>query len=133
MDTPSGPAGFQVENVSVDGADSTLKDGSFTVTNGVELAPGESKSFTVVVSGTFVPGQADGAAASQCDAAVQDASKGGFFNQVTMKGDSDGSKNNTACATVEKAPKFAVKKETSGEASAVNGKWSSTYKVTVSN
>ena len=133
VDTPSAPAGFQVENVSVDGADSTLKDGSFTVTNGVELAPGESKSFTVVVSGTFVPGQADGAAASQCDAAVQDASKGGFFNQVTMKGDSDGSKNNTACTTVEKAPKFAVKKEASGEASAVNGKWSSTYTVTVTN
>ncbi|MCT2228040.1 hypothetical protein M3D53_10255, partial [Dermabacter hominis] len=49
-----------------------------------------------------------------------------------MAGDSDGEGNNTACTTVEKAPKFAVKKE-SGKASAVNGKWSSTYTVTVTN
>ena len=133
-DKPAAPKGFLITSAKIDkGEPMTLTNGEFTVSEGVELAPGESKSFTVVVLGTYVSGQADGAAASQCDAAVQDASKGGFFNQVTMKGDSDGSKNNTACTTVEKAPKFAVKKEASGKANAVNGKWSSAYKVTVTN
>ncbi|MCT2151010.1 hypothetical protein M3D48_10405, partial [Dermabacter vaginalis] len=95
-DKPAAPKGFLITSAKIDkGEPVTLTNGEFTVSEGVELAPGESKSFTVVVLGTYVSGQADGAAASQCDAAVQDASKGGFFNQVTMKGDSDGAKNNT--------------------------------------
>ena len=133
-DKPSAPAGFQVGNVSVDGADASLEDGSFTVSEGVELAPGESKSFTVVVSGSYRPADADWAAAGQCDAQGADGVEGahGFINSVAMPGDTDGEDNNTACTTVTKDPVFAVKKE-SGKASAVNGKWSSTYTVTVTN
>ncbi|WP_250257991.1 hypothetical protein [Dermabacter sp. Marseille-Q3180] len=131
VDTPSAPAGFQVENVSVDGADATLEDGSVTVTEGVELAPGESKSFTVVVSGSYRPADADWAAAGQCAAGGAEGAHG-FINTVAMPGDTDGEDNNTACTTVTKDPAFAVKKE-SGKASAVNGEWSSTYTVTVTN
>ena len=138
VDTPSVPAGFQVEKATVqqdDAGEATevaLGDGSFTVTDGVELAPGESKSFTVVVSGSFDPARVKESEVLQC---AGDGAEGahGFVNDVTLDGDSDGEGNNTACTTVEKAPKFAVKKEASGEASAVNGKWSSTYTVTVTN
>ena len=131
-DTPSVPAGFTVSGAKVDGKDTTLTDGSFTVTNGVELAPGESKTFTVVVSGSFDPARVKESEVLQC---AGDGAEGahGFVNDVTLDGDSDGEGNNTACTTVEKAPKFAVKKEASGKANAVNGKWSSAYKVTVTN
>ena len=130
-DKPSAPAGFQVGNVSVDGADASLEDGSVTVTEGVELAPGESKSFTVVVSGSYRPADVDWTAAGQCGADDAEGAHG-FVNTVAMPGDTDGEDNNTACTTVEKDPAFAVKKE-SGKASAVNGEWSSTYTVTVAN
>ncbi|MCT1867770.1 hypothetical protein M3B90_09580, partial [Dermabacter sp. p3-SID358] len=99
---PTAPKGFDIQKATVEGTEVVLKDGAFTVTGGEELAPGKSKSFTVVISGTFVPGKADGAAASKCDAELKDASKGGFFNQVSMRGDSDGSDNNNACNPVGK-------------------------------
>ena len=131
-DMPSAPEGFVIENVSVEGEDVALADGSFTVTDGVELAPGESKSFAVVVSGSYEPAGADWASAAKCAGEGEDSTGGGFVNQVTMNGDSDGDVNNTACNAVVKDPLFAVKKEP-GEASAENGTWSSTYTVTVSN
>ncbi|MCG7443844.1 DUF11 domain-containing protein, partial [Dermabacter vaginalis] len=132
-DTPAVPAGFTVSGAKVDGKDATLTDGSFTVTNGVELAPGESKTFTVVVSGSFDPARVKESEVLHCTGEEGVSDGKGFANGVTLDGDSDGQGNNTACTTVEKAPKFAVKKEASGKANAVNGKWSSTYKVTVTN
>ena len=133
-DTPSAPNGFLIKSAKIDeGEPVSLTDGKFTVTEGVELAPGKSKSFTVVISGTFVPGKTDDEAASKCDSETVGAYKSGFFNQVSMRGDSDGSDNNNACNPVGKTPNFAVKKTGKGEATAVNGKWSSTYTVTVTN
>ncbi|MCT1867257.1 hypothetical protein M3B90_06940, partial [Dermabacter sp. p3-SID358] len=131
-DMPSAPKGFEIQKATVEGTEVVLKDGAFTVTDGVELAPGESKSFAVVVSGSYEPAGADWASAAKCAGEGEDSTGGGFVNQVTMNGDSDGDVNNTACNAVVKDPLFAVKKEP-GEASAENGTWSSTYRVTVSN
>ncbi|MCT1867707.1 DUF11 domain-containing protein, partial [Dermabacter sp. p3-SID358] len=129
-DTPKLPKGFKFNKVLVDGAEVNFKNGSFPVTAGEKLAAGKSKSFKVVVSGTYTASEVDWAAAAKCEPGDGGAS-GGLVNTVAMADDSDGPDNNSACNPVP--AKFSVKKEAVGKATAKNGTWSSTYKVTVKN
>ncbi|MCT1790780.1 hypothetical protein, partial [Dermabacter hominis] len=100
-DVPSVPAGFTLEGVEVDGASVDLQDGSFVIApEGVKLAAGEKKQFTVVLSGSYEAGKADWAAAGKCEVTGEGDPTKGFFNKVVMNEDSDGPENNDACNPV---------------------------------
>ena len=95
VDEPNVPAGFTVTDIQADGK--SVGTGKFTLSDGVDLKAGESKSFTVVVSGTADVDAVDWSVAGVCDTdGAGDPSKG-LFNKVTMDRDSDGPDNNDAC------------------------------------
>ncbi|PWI27481.1 hypothetical protein CAY35_06700, partial [Pseudoglutamicibacter cumminsii] len=133
-DTPSVPEGFKLEGATVDGETVELVDGSFTVTEGVELAAGKDKVFEVVLSGTYDAASADWVAVGECETEGEGNPDKGLFNKVTLEGDSDGPENNDACNPVGKDPSFKVKKDSAeAGATAADGEWTSAYTVTVTN
>ena len=103
-DVPLRGVGFELNSVQVDGQDAQLQNGRYKIADGAALAAGESKTFTVTVSGTISDAAADNlpAAYGQCDATGADATKNsGLLNVVNMDGDSDGPDNNIVCTPVE--------------------------------
>ncbi|MDO7035285.1 hypothetical protein, partial [Pseudomonas sp. DKN 2792] len=110
-DTPSVPEGFTVTGATVDREAVEITDGTFTVTDGVELAAGKDKVFEVVLSGTYEADKADWVAVGECEVEGEGNPKKGLFNKVAMEGDSDGPENNDACNPVSKDPAFKVKKD----------------------
>nr|WP_289624752.1 hypothetical protein [Corynebacterium afermentans] len=103
-DVPLRGVGFELNSVQVDGQDAQLQNGRYKIADGAALAAGESKTFTVTVSGTISDAAAGNlpAAYGQCDATGADATKNpGLLNVVNMDGDSDGPDNNIVCTPVE--------------------------------
>ena len=103
-DVPLRGVGFELNSVQVDGQDAQLQNGRYKIADGAALAAGESKTFTVTVSGTISDAAADNlpAAYGQCDATGADATKNsGLLNVVNMDDDSDGPDNNIVCTPVE--------------------------------
>ncbi|WP_142093971.1 DUF7507 domain-containing protein [Propioniferax innocua] len=104
-DEPIVPEGMTVDEVTVDGNVVTAgADGLYPVSPGVELAPGETKSFTVVVSGTADVEGVDWTTVGECDTAGAGTPGAGLFNRVAMEGDSDGPDNNDACVPPSYTP-----------------------------
>ena len=99
-DTPEFAAGFEPKSVTVDGKSVEFKDGSFVVTDGVELKPGKSKSFEVVIAGSYTD-KAEWSKVGRCEADGGLKPGQGLFNAVAMDGDSDGEENNEACNPLE--------------------------------
>ncbi|WP_219930472.1 DUF11 domain-containing protein, partial [Pseudoglutamicibacter cumminsii] len=136
-DTPSVPEGFTVTGAEVDGKAVELVDGSFTVTEGVKLAAGKAKTFTVTLTGDVAKSGVDWAAAADCELEGEGNPAKGLFNKVSMEGDSDGPENNDACvpAVKEGEPIFKVKKnaDTKSVTTAEGKTWQAVYSVTVSN
>lgn len=116
VDTPSVPGGFTVTGAAVDGANVDIADGKFTVADGVELEPGESKAFAVTLSGDYSADSADWKAAGECDVTGEGDPSKGFFNRVAMDGDSDGPENNDACVPghTPKKPGISLIKKING-------------------
>ena len=103
-DVPLRGVGFELDSVQVDGQDAQLQNGRYKIADSAALAAGESKTFTVTVSGTISDAAAGNlpAAYGQCDATGADATKNsGLLNVVNMDGDSDGPDNNIVCTPVE--------------------------------
>ena len=103
-DVPLRGVGFELNSVQVDGQDAQLQNGRYKIADGAALAAGESKTFTVTVSGTISDAAAGNlpAAYGQCNATGADATKNsGLLNVVNMDGDSDGPDNNIVCTPVE--------------------------------
>ena len=103
-DVPLRGVGFELNSVQVDGQDAQLQNGRYKIADGAALAAGESKTFTVTVSGTISDAAVGNlpVAYGQCDATGADATKNpGLLNVVNMDGDSDGPDNNIVCTPVE--------------------------------
>jgi len=103
-DVPLRGVGFELNSVQVDGQDAQLQNGRYKIADGAALAAGESKTFTVTVSGTISDAAAGNlpAAYGQCKADGTDLTKdSGLVNVVNMDGDSDGPDNNIVCTPVE--------------------------------
>ncbi|MGL5405741.1 MAG: DUF7507 domain-containing protein [Propionibacteriaceae bacterium] len=140
-DTPSVPSGFAISDATVDGAKVTPAAGPFTVTPGVELEPGKTKTFTIILNGTIDTAKADWTKIGVCDLNADGDPAKGLFNKVDMTGDTDGSDNNDACVPVVPAPQFEVEKNVAGKANGVAGDamvisgntWTATYEVVVTN
>lgn len=97
------PTGFAVTSVTLNGVTQTLTSGSFTIpASGTNLAAGATTTYTVVVTGKAADLTAvDWTKAGTCSTANGgNAAAGGFFNVVSMNGDSDGANTNDACAPV---------------------------------
>lgn len=83
---------------------------SFTIpASTAAVSPGNSVTYTVTLTGQAKnPGGSVWANAGKCDTANGGtATFGGFFNGVTMTGDTDGINNNDACVPVQE-PKKAI-------------------------
>nr|WP_240978079.1 SpaA isopeptide-forming pilin-related protein [Knoellia sp. DB2414S] len=99
------PTGFAVTSVTVGGTAQTLTGGSFAIpASAATIAPGGTASYSIVVNGKAADLTAvDWTKAATCNTTGGGTpSAGGFFNLVSMVGDSDGSANNDACAPVTK-------------------------------
>ncbi|MBF4547280.1 hypothetical protein IRY31_04195 [Corynebacterium afermentans subsp. lipophilum] len=120
-DVPLRGVGFELNSVQVDGQDAPLQNGRYKIADGAALAAGESKTFTVTVSGTISDAAAGNlpAAYGQCDATGADATKNsGLLNVVNMDGDSDGPDNNIVCTPVE-LRRLNIEKRIDGRGEAV--------------
>ena len=120
-DVPLRGVGFELNSVQVDGQDAQLQNGRYKIADGAALAAGESKTFTVTVSGTISDAAAGNlpAAYGQCDATGADATKNsGLLNVVNMDGDSDGPDNNIVCTPVE-LRRLNIEKRIDGRGEAV--------------
>nr|WP_219401384.1 DUF11 domain-containing protein [Pseudoglutamicibacter albus] len=136
-DTPSVPKGFAVTGATVDGEAVEITDGTFTVTEGVKLAAGQAKTFTVTLTGDVAKSGVAWLAVAECELEGEGNPAKGLFNKVAMEGDSDGPENNDACVPVVKEgePIFKVKKnaDTKSVSTAEGKTWQAVYSVTVSN
>lgn len=120
-DVPVRGVGFDIDSVTVDGAEVKPNSGRYLITDGAELGVGEYKDYEVVVAGTMSDKSADAlpAAVGQCDAVTsQNPGAGsGLVNTVQMAGDSDGPDNNFVCEPVE-LRRLNVEKRIDGRESA---------------
>ena len=120
-DVPVRGVGFDIDSVTVDGAEVKPNSGRYLITDGAELGAGEYKDYEVVVAGTMSDKSADAlpAAVGQCDAVTsQNPGAGsGLVNTVQMDGDSDGPDNNIVCEPVE-LRRLNVEKRIDGRESA---------------
>ena len=136
-DTPSVPEGFTVTGATVDGEAVEITDGTFTVTEGVKLAAGKAKTFTVTLIGDVAKSGVAWLAVAECELTGEGNPAKGLFNKVAMENDSDGPENNDACVPVVKEgePIFKVKKnaDTKSVSTAEGKTWQAVYSVTVSN
>lgn len=106
-DTLTVPQGFTITDVLVDGT-SKGASGSFTLTPG-ELPAGGVQTYRVTLKMKTDVETADWAVAETCgDMSGQYG--GGFYNAVTMEGDSDGPENNYACVPTTPSAQIALKK-----------------------
>ena len=104
-DVPVRGVGFDIANVTVDGAEVKPNSGRYLISDKAELAVGEYKDYQVVVNGTLADKAADAlpAAVGQCEAVTpgNPGAGSGLVNTVQMAGDSDGPDNNIVCEPVE--------------------------------
>ena len=109
------PTGFLITDVTLGGQALTVPTPgastmTFTIPPSTTAVPGGgSVTYTVVVSARITnPTGAQWAAAGKCDTAnAGTPTFGGFFNMVTLTGDTDGTSNNDACVPVQE-PKKAI-------------------------
>ena len=105
-DTMTLPTGFTITKLNVEGASQTVpvpasRTATFTIPAGTTtLQPGESVTHKVVVTAAGNPSQSQWSNAAQCTTKDAGAATGGFFNLVTISGDTDGATNNDACVPV---------------------------------
>ena len=120
-DVPVRGVGFDIDSVTVDGAEVAPSSGTYLISDGAELGVGEYKDYQVVVAGTLSDESANAlpAAVGQCDAVTpQNPGAGsGLVNTVQMAGDSDGPDNNIVCEPVE-LRRLNVEKRIDGRESA---------------
>lgn len=104
-DTVTLAPGFAITALSVQGVDKTFTAGSstatFTIPAGTTaLAGGQSVTYTVIVTGRGNPTPTQWTQAGTCNVSGAGTAGSGFFNQVTLTGDTDGVNNNDACVPV---------------------------------
>lgn len=98
------PAGFEMVSATLNGAPVTFTGGAYTIpASGTPVAAFGTRTYdlalTARVAATITPEQWTLAGTCNTSGAGVPAA-GGFFNLVTMTGDSDGATNNDACVPV---------------------------------
>ncbi len=103
-DTLTIPTGFTLDAVEVDGTAITPVSSIFTVKPG-SLSAGASRSYHVRIRVHAEDRNAvNWKQAGTCEDMSYDGYTGGFFNQVSMPDDLDGTENNIACIPVDSPP-----------------------------
>ena len=108
-DTLTLPTGFGLTSVTVKQGTTTVYSGttaSFTIpASTTTVAPGGTVEYVVQIKATVTsPSTVDWVKAGRCNTdGAGDSGFGGFFNFVSLTGDSDGSANNDACVPVTPA------------------------------
>lgn len=103
------PTGFGITSVTVKQGATTVYTGttaSFTIpASTTTVAPGGTVEYVVQIKATVTsPSTVDWVKAGRCNTdGAGDSGFGGFFNFVSLTGDSDGSANNDACVPITPA------------------------------